>query len=453
MMTATTKSKLKNDDTYGNKNSKKIRKYLPHSSPRILVPCVELLSANLYERSITKRIINTKPEKGKDVRDNSRKANTIVRFQCAAGDTLEGRMKQKELPAANDSPMDAADPTTQPRAPYPLLQKCSSESRVESLHKGLSRSSSQQSSAAPSIRSNSASNAAPLSRTGLQHCKLHRSSTSAPSTPEGWWKDAPDSDLWNDSYQMGAYLCSNGRFSKLYMCFASDTGTEYTVKVVRKSRWSLSSFRSRSRATLATSKTGTPVDARRKQQRDIETTLANSSSPDLFAAASTSSQFSESFPASALLESPTSTDQPTANEDYYDGDSISLDHTRKPKRQSHYLNHHHHNELQEYALLKSLQHHASILQVQDLVEDSRHFYCVTEFYNPPEQSLHVYCNGRPLSETEAAPLFYQILSCINFCHQRHIIHCNLVRLLAIVVEVCENREPVCLFKLNFLFYF
>ena len=327
-------------------------------------------------------------------------------------------MKQEDFLAAKTSPEKADAPTTPPRAPHPLLKKCSSDSRFESLHKELSRSSSSQqsSSVAPSNRSSNRSNSdsnAPLrlSRTGLQHCKLHRSSTSAPSTPEGWWKDAPDSDLWNDTYQMGAYLCSNGRFSKLYTCFAS--GTEYTVKVVRKSRWSLSSFRSRSRTTMLTTsnKTGTPAEARRKkQQRDgIETTLANSSSPDLFAAASNSTQFS--------------------NKSYNDGDSVSLDDTRKPKRQSHYLNHPHHNELQEYAILKSLQHSSAVLQVQDLVEDSRHFYCVTEFYNPPVQSLYVYCNERgPLSEPEAAPLFYQILSCINYCHQRHIIHCNLVSL-------------------------
>ncbi|CAB9514247.1 MAP kinase-activated protein kinase 2 (Fragment) [Seminavis robusta] len=222
----------------------------------------------------------------------------------------------------------------------------------------------------------------------LRRAFLHRSSTSAPTIPMGWWHATPDCDLWNERYQMAAYLCSVGRFGKLYTCFQESTGDELTVKVVRKSRWNSST----TATTAVTSTTRT-------------TSKASS--------------------------------------------NISLDQPRKPHRASHYLNqvHPHRHHLQEFSLLKSFSH-PNILRLRDdiIMEDSRFYYIVTEFYNPNTQSLQAFlqtqlATGATTTEAQVASMLYQMMSCINYIHQRHVVHCNLKLDTFIVTKVAQQQPP------------
>jgi len=168
-------------------------------------------------------------------------------------------------PRANNNNNDVASPGSPDHRL--LLSKSSSDSQLQLRASATSTGSA----AAEAMRTSQsstvarrASNHANGSVTGIRPSHVHmRVSTSDATTFPGWWNEGRHDDgsssrssLFKDRYEMGAYLCqlSGRRFgAKLYTCYAKEATPTidnnndnnntleqqpFTVKVVKKSRWS-----------------------------------------------------------------------------------------------------------------------------------------------------------------------------------------------------------------------
>ncbi len=73
--------------------------------------------------------------------------------------------------------------------------------------------------------------------------------------------------------------------------------------------------------------------------------------------------------------------------------------------------------------MKSLDH-PNIVKIYEYFEDSKRFYIITDFVSGGELFDEILRRGN-LSETDAAILIKQLLSCINYCHSHGVMHRDL----------------------------
>ncbi|CAL8083512.1 unnamed protein product [Calicophoron daubneyi] len=77
----------------------------------------------------------------------------------------------------------------------------------------------------------------------------------------------------------------------------------------------------------------------------------------------------------------------------------------------------------EIRVLKTLTH-PNIVRLYEVIETERHVYIVTEYARNGEIFEYLNKNGR-MKEQEARPIFRQLLSAVEYCHQKHIVHRDL----------------------------
>lgn len=77
----------------------------------------------------------------------------------------------------------------------------------------------------------------------------------------------------------------------------------------------------------------------------------------------------------------------------------------------------------EFLILKELDH-PNILKVYDWLEDEENYYFLTDMCSGGELFDEIVKRGK-FDETNASQLMNQILSCVNYCHQRNIVHRDL----------------------------
>ena len=76
--------------------------------------------------------------------------------------------------------------------------------------------------------------------------------------------------------------------------------------------------------------------------------------------------------------------------------------------------------LNEVKNLRDLDH-PNILKMYEFFEDSKRFFLITDKYEGGELFDEIVKKGR-LSERNTATIIYQLLSCINYLHQKNIVH-------------------------------
>lgn len=79
--------------------------------------------------------------------------------------------------------------------------------------------------------------------------------------------------------------------------------------------------------------------------------------------------------------------------------------------------------LNEVTVLKHLDH-PNIVKIYEYFEDPLRFYIVTDFVQGGELFDEIVRRGN-LSETDAAIVIKQLLSCVNYCHQHGVMHRDL----------------------------
>lgn len=77
----------------------------------------------------------------------------------------------------------------------------------------------------------------------------------------------------------------------------------------------------------------------------------------------------------------------------------------------------------EISILKSL-HHPHITRLYEVMESSRSIYLVTEYATNGEIFDHLVTNGR-MKEEEASRIFSQLVSAVDFCHRKGVVHRDL----------------------------
>lgn len=77
----------------------------------------------------------------------------------------------------------------------------------------------------------------------------------------------------------------------------------------------------------------------------------------------------------------------------------------------------------EISILKRL-HHQHITRLYEVMESSHSIYLVTEYASRGEIFDHLVENGR-MKEEEAARVFSQIVSALDYCHSNGIVHRDL----------------------------
>lgn len=77
----------------------------------------------------------------------------------------------------------------------------------------------------------------------------------------------------------------------------------------------------------------------------------------------------------------------------------------------------------EIAILKTLRH-PHITRLYEVLQSDSMLYLVTEFAPNGEIFDHLVENGR-MKETEAARVFTQLISAVQYCHSKGIVHRDL----------------------------
>jgi calcium-dependent protein kinase len=77
----------------------------------------------------------------------------------------------------------------------------------------------------------------------------------------------------------------------------------------------------------------------------------------------------------------------------------------------------------EIEILKDLDH-PNIVKMYEFLEDEKRYYIVTEICKGGELFDEI-LNRSKFDETDAACVMKQLLSAINYCHQKHIVHRDL----------------------------
>jgi serine/threonine-protein kinase SIK3 len=77
----------------------------------------------------------------------------------------------------------------------------------------------------------------------------------------------------------------------------------------------------------------------------------------------------------------------------------------------------------EISILKTL-HHPHITRLYEVMESSRSIYLVTEYACNGEIFDHLVTHGR-MKEEEASRIFSQLVSAVDFCHRKGVVHRDL----------------------------
>lgn len=77
----------------------------------------------------------------------------------------------------------------------------------------------------------------------------------------------------------------------------------------------------------------------------------------------------------------------------------------------------------EISILKTL-HHPNITRLYEVMESSRSIYLVTEYACNGEIFDHLVSHGR-MKEEEASRIFSQLVSAVDFCHRKGVVHRDL----------------------------
>lgn len=77
----------------------------------------------------------------------------------------------------------------------------------------------------------------------------------------------------------------------------------------------------------------------------------------------------------------------------------------------------------EISILKLLRH-PHIARLYEVMESKTKIYLVTEYASRGEIFDHLVANGR-MKEEEAARVFAQIVSAVDYCHQKGVVHRDL----------------------------
>jgi calcium-dependent protein kinase len=103
------------------------------------------------------------------------------------------------------------------------------------------------------------------------------------------------------------------------------------------------------------------------------------------------------------------------------GEKVAIKAMRKFKKDNRTLNN---DLLKEVEMLKTLDHQ-NILNIFEFYEGTYNFYIVTEYCQSGNLLDKITKGNYLMSESRAAVILFQILSAINYCHQRKIIHRDL----------------------------
>lgn len=79
--------------------------------------------------------------------------------------------------------------------------------------------------------------------------------------------------------------------------------------------------------------------------------------------------------------------------------------------------------INEFNIVKDLDH-PNLLKMYEMFEDSRHFYIVTDIYMGGELFDEIEANGA-FPEEDTAILMQNVLSCVNYFHQKNVVHRDL----------------------------
>ncbi len=103
------------------------------------------------------------------------------------------------------------------------------------------------------------------------------------------------------------------------------------------------------------------------------------------------------------------------------GEKVAIKAMKKYKKDNRTVNN---NLLKEVEILKTLDHQ-NILNIIEFYEGTYNFYIVTEYCQSGNLLDKITKGNYLMSESRAAVILFQILSAINYCHQRKIIHRDL----------------------------
>ena len=93
--------------------------------------------------------------------------------------------------------------------------------------------------------------------------------------------------------------------------------------------------------------------------------------------------------------------------------------------------------LNEINILKEL-NHPNIVRMFEFFEDETRYYLITDFFSGGELFQELQTNG-PLSEENTAKIVKQVLSCVNYLHNRNVTHRDL-KLENILLESSKNYD-------------
>ena len=103
------------------------------------------------------------------------------------------------------------------------------------------------------------------------------------------------------------------------------------------------------------------------------------------------------------------------------GEKAAIKVMKKKKKNNKKLN----NEIiQEIEMLRTLDHQ-NIINIFEFYEGNYNFYIVTEYCQSGNLADKINKTNILMSESQASVIIFQILSAINYCHQRNIIHRDL----------------------------
>ena len=119
------------------------------------------------------------------------------------------------------------------------------------------------------------------------------------------------------------------------------------------------------------------------------------------------------------------------------GEKVAIKAMRKYKNDNKTVNNY---LLKEVEMLKTLDHQ-NILNIYEFYEGTYNFYIVTEYCQSGNLLDKITKGNYLMSESRAAVILFQILSAINYCHQRKIIHRDLKPENIMIDNTSKNGYP------------
>ncbi|KAH0574496.1 Kinase, CAMK CAMKL [Spironucleus salmonicida] len=93
----------------------------------------------------------------------------------------------------------------------------------------------------------------------------------------------------------------------------------------------------------------------------------------------------------------------------------------------------------EIQVLKLLSH-PNIVKLLEVIDTSRHIYIITE-YLPQGELFNYVVSNKKLDEEEARKIFQQLISALDYCHQRNVVHRDL-KLENILLDINHNCKVI-----------